>query len=67
MSAKKVPQETQKGFLKAWFLDLYYKKLHMDYYYFCLQYKEHFDTIEAIRPNCILFVVLFLLEIISYQ
>lgn len=35
MSAKNALQESQKCFFKAWFPDLYYKKSHIDFYFFC--------------------------------
>lgn len=34
--------------LKAWNLDLYYDSSHIEYYYFCRQYKDYFDTANVI-------------------
>ena len=52
--------EPQERPLKAWFLDLYYGNSHMDYYLFCQQCKDYFETARAKRPNRISFAALFL-------
>lgn len=36
---------------KARFPELYFGKLHLDCYRFCLQYKDHFDTTRIINNN----------------
>ena len=46
--------------LKAQFPNLYYENFHLDCYCFCQQYNDHFDTVGANGPNCILFVASFL-------
>ena len=51
--------------LKAWFSDFYYANLHMDCYQFCLQCKDHFETIGAKKPNRILFAALFLCVLVT--
>ena len=52
--------EPQGQPLKARFPDLYYGNSHMDYYCFCQQCEDHFETAGATRPNRIPFVALFL-------
>ena len=45
---------------KAWFSNLYYVNSHMDYYHFCQQCENHFETAGASGPNRILFAASFL-------
>ena len=56
----KVDSESCKQSLTARFLDLYYDNLHMDYYQFCQQCKDHSGTAGAKKPNRIPFSALFL-------
>ena len=46
--------------MKARYPDQYYGNSHLDCYRFCQQYKYHFDTAGASRPNRILFAASFL-------
>ena len=45
--------------LKAQFPDLYYEKFQLDYYRFCHQCEDHFNTAGATRPNRIPFAISF--------
>ena len=47
-------------------LDLYYDKLHIEYYNFCQQYKDHFETAGAKGYKHVLFATLFLKDHIFY-
>ena len=60
----KVNSEPCNQSLKARFPDLYYSNLQMDYYRFCQQCKDHFETPGAKEPNKILFAALFLHELV---
>ena len=62
-----VDSESRKQLLKAWFSDLYYGNLHMDCYWFCQQYEDHFKTAKAKGPNKILFAALFLHGSVTQQ
>ena len=44
-------QPERKQNLKAKVLEIYYGKSYMDYYYFCQQCKDHFETIGATEFN----------------
>ena len=46
--------------LKARFLDLYYGNSHLDWYRFCQQCEDHFETAGANGPNRVPFAALFL-------
>lgn len=50
----------REGQLKAWILDLYYGKSHMERYHFCRQCENHFDTVGATGSNRTLFASSFL-------
>ena len=52
--------EPKEQSLKARFLNIYFGKLHMDYYWFCQQYKDHFNSTRANKENCTLFAPSFL-------
>ena len=39
------PRAERKQTFKAKVLEVYYSKLHIDYYHFCQQYKDHFETV----------------------
>ena len=41
----------RKRSLKAKVPNIYFKKSHMDYYHFCQQYENHFETAGATRSN----------------
>ena len=55
---------SRKQPLKSRFPDLYYRNSYLDYYCSCQQCKDHFKTVEANRPNQVLFVALFLCKTI---
>ena len=57
------PRESQ---LKAQFLDLYYRKSNIEYYYLCQQCKDYFDTAGATGSNRTLFATTFLHGRISF-
>lgn len=57
----------QKQLFKARFLNLYFGKSHMDFYYFCHQCENHFDTAWANGSNHTSFAALFFYESISFQ
>ena len=59
--------EPQERLLKTWFPDLYYGNLYMDYYQFCQQCEDYFETAEAKGQNKIPFALLFLPELIIQQ
>ena len=59
------PSAEHEEFLKAKVTNIYYGKLHMDYYHFCQKYKVHFKTAGASRVNRTLFAAFFLCESIS--
>ena len=59
--------EPQEQLLKARSLEIYSRKSHMDSYYFCQQYENHFETSSATGMNRTPFVVLFLRSIISLK
>ncbi len=40
--------------------DLYYKYWHMDCYYFCQQYEDHFEVVGSLGHKRVLFAVGFL-------
>lgn len=50
---------------KAQFPDLYMGKFHMDHYHFIQQYENCFETTQATRTNCNLFVAFYLSKNIS--
>ena len=52
--------------LKAKVSEVYFAKLHMDCYYFCQQYKDHFKTASATRSNRTLFAALFFCRKINF-
>ena len=56
--------ELREQLLKARFLDLYYGNSDLDYYRFCQQYEDHFDTAGASGPNRIPFAASFLRELV---
>ena len=56
-----------KQFFKAKVSDMYYKKLHIDYYYFYQQYKDYFETAGATGANRTSFAISFLCESINVQ
>ena len=45
------PPAERKRSLKAKVLDVYYRKLHIDCYYFCQQCENHFETAGATGAN----------------
>ena len=53
--------------LKAWNPNFYYKSSHMECYYFCQQYKDHFDTAGAMGHKRVLFTALFLQDRINFR
>ena len=53
--------------LKARNPNLYYKSLYIECYYFCWQYKDHFDTAGATGHKCIPFAALFLWDRINFH
>ena len=57
--APEINPESCKKPLKARFSDFYYGNWHMDCYQFCQQCKNHFETVNARRPNKISFAALF--------
>ena len=66
-SQTEVDPKPRKQPLKARFPDLYYGNSHMDYYQFCPQCKNHFETAGAKGPNRILFAALFLRGFVTQQ
>lgn len=62
-SASEKPQEYP---LKAKFPNIYYKKSHMDYYHFCQQYKDYFNTIKVKSYYHIFFAIFFFFGHISF-
>ena len=60
-----IDSEPHKQLLKARFPDLYYGNSHMDCYWFCYQYKDHFETALAKEPKGIPFAALFLLGLVN--
>ena len=57
--------EPKEQSVKARFLDLYFGKSHLDCYWFCQQYQDHFDTARANRDNRTPFATFFLRDGIS--
>ncbi len=53
--------------LKAKTPDVYHGRSHMEYYNFCQQCEDHFDTCGAIVPNQIPFVATFLRDQINFR
>ena len=53
--------------LKLQFPDFNYGNLHIDRYRFYQQCKNHFKTVEAKKPNRILFAALFLRKLITQR
>ncbi len=39
---------------------LYYDNLHMEWYYFCQQYEDHFEVVESLGHKRVLFAIRFL-------
>ena len=54
------PPTERKQPLKAKIPELYYGKLHMDYYQFCQQCKDYFETARATKAKRTLFAAFFL-------
>ena len=50
---------------KVQFPDLYYRNSHLNCYRFCQQCEDHFETVEANRPNQIPFPALFLCRVVA--
>lgn len=46
--------------------DLYYENSHIEYYYFCWQYKYYFDIANVIGPKCVSFAALFFCKKINF-
>ena len=61
------PPTKRKQSFKAKVPDVYYGKLHIDYYYFCQQCKDYFKTSQAIGTNQTPFAAFFLYGNISVQ
>ena len=61
---KQSPVE-RKQTLMTIILEVYYGKLHIDYYYSCQRCKDYFETTRASRANQTPFAVFFLYENIS--
>ena len=61
------PPEECKRPLKAKVPDVYYGKSHMDYYHFCQQCEDHFETSRATGTNRTPFAASFLRGNISVQ
>ncbi len=61
--ATKAKDNTNRS-LKPWNLDLYYSHLHMEYYYFCLQCKDHFKFIGSLGQKRVPFAIGFLRDCI---
>ena len=59
-------EEPRKGQLTARFSDFYYKKSHIECYYFCQQCKDHFNTAGVTRSNRTPFATFFLCGRISF-
>ena len=64
-TALKVDLESYKQSFKSWFPDFYYRNLHIECYWFCQKYKNHFKTAEAKRPNKITFAGLILHKLVT--
>ena len=53
--------------LKAWFLDIYWDKTHLECYNFFQQCKDHFATAGAMGPNRVSFAPIFLNDTALFQ
>lgn len=52
--------KSKKQPLKAGFPDIYFKKLHLNCYWFCQQWKNHFNMAKANKNNSTLFAAFIL-------
>ena len=62
-----IQAEFREQLLKAQFLDLYYGNSHLDYYSFCQQCEDHFETVGANGPKRIPFAALFLRSTVAQR
>lgn len=53
--------------LKARNPNLYYRNLHIECYYFCQQYENHFKIAGPKRYMCVFFVAIFLKDRIFFH
>ena len=60
-------EESQESQPNAQFLDLYYEKSYIEYYHFCQQYKDYFDTAITTGLNRTSFANSFLCGRISFR
>ena len=58
---------SRKWPLKAWFLDIYWSKTHLECYNFFQQCEDHFATAGATGPNQVLFAATLLKNTILFQ
>ena len=65
--AFEIDPESWKQSFKARFPDLYYSNLHIDYYQFCEQCKDHFEISGVKKPNKILYSALFLRVLVTQR
>ena len=63
----KTHKEPWKSPFKACFPNLYYGKSHMDYYQFCQQCEDHYETAGTTGPNRVLFTASFLRALINFR
>ena len=63
----KQPLEEREQLLKAKVSDVYYGKSHIDFYHFCQQCEDYFETSWATGTNRTLFAAFFLPGNISVQ
>ncbi len=54
-SSAKAKEKALDRSLKPQNLDIYYGYLHIKCYYFCQQYKDHFEVVGSFGHKCILF------------
>ena len=59
-TAAEIDAEPRERPLKARLSDLYYEDLHIEYYWFCQQCEDHFNTARAKGSNQIPFAASFL-------
>ena len=59
--------ESQKQLLKVKTPETYSKKIYIDCYYFCQQYEDYFEILDAKGMNCTSFAAIFLYGSVSLK